>query len=354
NDIEVYFLKHEALIKNTHYHRERKKNLYNKLMYNILMSKEHSFVIDKTREILKKIEKKLGHVDVFLDFDWGARRYVDKLKAKRKIVWIHNSIPKLLKKQTKILRFGKNLDKYDCIVAICDDMKKEIQDIYPYLKDKVERIYNPFNFKRILESSENKTELSENEKKLIEDEYIVAVSRLDTVQKDYETLIKGYKLALDNGIKEKLYIVGDGPDRLEIEKLVKNNNLEQFVKLIGKTKNPYVWMKNSKFFVHSSKYEGLPTVLIEAMICGKIVISSDCPTGPREILMNGQCGFLFEIGDYRGLSMKLRDVLNDSLKKEKYFGNLERRIMDFKSDIVIKEYEKIIDNSKGDSNVERI
>ncbi|MGL6098796.1 MAG: glycosyltransferase, partial [Fusobacteriaceae bacterium] len=79
-EIEIYFLKPEELIEKTHYHRERKKNLYHKIMYNILMMKEHSFVVERTVQVLKEIESKHGEVDVFLDYDWGARRYVEKLK----------------------------------------------------------------------------------------------------------------------------------------------------------------------------------------------------------------------------------------------------------------------------------
>lgn len=345
--IDIYFLKPEDLIAKTHYHRERKKNLYHKFMYNLLMSKEHSFVIRRTQEVLQEIEKRYGEIEVFLDYDWGARRYVEKLKAKRKIVWIHNSVPKLLKKESKIVRFGKNLAKYDTVVAICDDMKKELEDIYPYLKGHVERVYNPFNFKRILDLAEDKMGLTENEKTLLEDDYIIAVSRLDTVQKDYATLIKGYRLAQESGVKEKLYIVGDGPDRKEIEGLIKESRLEDKIILIGKTTNPYVWMKNSKLFVHSSNYEGLPTVLIEAMICGKVVISSNCPTGPYEILKGGQCGVLFPVGDYKALSSGLQNLLNNSLELEKYEKTIEERVLEFRSDIVIKEYEGVIDEKSS-------
>lgn len=345
-DIDIYFLKPEELIAKTHYHRERKRSIYHKLMYNLLMSKEHDFVVKKTKEVLKEIEKKYGEVDVFLDYDWGARRYIEKLKAKRKIVWIHNSVPKLLKKESKIVRFGKNLAKYDTVVAICDDMKKELEDIYPYLKGKVERVYNPFNFKRILDLSEDMSQLNEEQKKLIKGDYIIAVSRLDTVQKDYATLIKGYKLAVENGIKEKLYIVGDGPDRQEIENLIKESSLEDKIILIGKTTNPYVWMRNSKIFVHSSNYEGLPTVLIEAMICGKVVVSSNCPTGPDEILKSGQCGVLFPVGDYKALSAGLQNLLNNSLELEKYEKTIEKRVLEFRSDVVIREYEGVIDEKR--------
>ncbi|MEG1338887.1 glycosyltransferase [Cetobacterium sp.] len=340
--IDIYFLKSEELIANTHYHRERKKNLYNKLMYNYLMGKEHRIVVSKTCEVLQAIKEKHGDIDVFLDYDWGARRYVEKLDAKKKIVWIHNSIPKLLKKESKIKRFGKNLNKYDVVVAICDDMKKEIQEIYPYLKDKVERVYNPFNFKRILELSENYSALTDEQKLFIKEDYIVAVSRLDTIQKDYDTLLKGYKLAIEKGLKEKLFIIGDGPDRKKIEELIKENSLEEKVKLMGRTTNPYVWMKNSKLFVHSSNYEGFGLVIVEAAILGKAIISSDCKVGPKEILGNGKYGKVFPVGDFNSFSKILLNILSDSSEKEKFERAALLRAEDFRADKIMREYETII------------
>lgn len=340
--IDIYFLKPETLIEKTHYHRERKKNLYHKFMYNLLMSKEHRFVVNKTKDVLAEIEGKYGEVDVFLDYDWGARRYVENLKAKRKIVWIHNSVPKLLKKESKIIRFGKNLAKYDTVVAICDDMKAELEAIYPYLKGKVERVYNPFNFKRILDLSDDMSQLNAQQKELIKDDYMIAVSRLDTVQKDYTTLIKGYKLAVENGVKEKLYIVGDGPDRKEIENTIKENNLEKNIVLIGKTTNPYVWMKNSKLFVHSSKYEGFGLVIVEAAIIGKAIISSDCKVGPKEILGDGEYGKVFSVGDFNELSMSLIELLSSQEIRIQYEEAAKKRAKDFEAEKIMKDYDRII------------
>ncbi len=341
-NIDVYFLKSKEMIEKTHYHRMKKKNIFNKIMYNYLMYKEHKFVVKKTLEVMKKIEEKCGKVATFVDYDWGARRYIEKIKVNKKIIWLHNSMPKMLKKESKIKRFGKNLEKYDVVVAICDEMKEELQKTYKNISNKIVRIYNPFNFKRILNLSENKEELTEKELELIKDKYIVAVSRLDTKQKDYNTLIKGFKMAKEEGIEEKLYIVGDGPDRKKIEKLIEQNGLESEILLIGRKKNPYVWMKNSEFYVHSSNYEGLPTVLIEAMICGKIVISSNCPTGPFEILKGGECGILFEIGKEKELSKALIKLLKNKTLINNYSKKVQERILEFKSEEVIKEYEKII------------
>ena len=340
-EIMVYFLKTEEIINRTKYHRVRKKNIINKIMYNLLMMKERRIELRKIKEVIKTI----GQIDIFIDFDCGGRKYIDKLDVGKKIAWCHGSIPKVLGgKAGKIQRNGENLKKYDTIVSICDDMKEETKRIYPFLKDKIIRIYNPFNFERIIKLSMDEKDLTEQQKKLMKEKYIVAVSRLDMVQKDYGTLIKAFKLLKERGVKEKLYIVGDGPGRDEIQSLINKNNLFEEVKLIGQTKNPYIWMKNSELFVHSSNYEGLPTVLIEALILNKVVVSSDCPTGPKEILKNGECGFLYEIGDYQKLEEQLYRVLNDKLLSDELKKISVDRIEEFKVSNIMKEYETLIEN----------
>ena len=278
-----------------------------------------------------------------IDFDAGASKYIDKIETSRKIVWIHNSIPSLKKKRDKIERFGKRLACYDKVVAICDEMKIELENIYPYLKNKVIRIYNPFNFERIENLSLDMSEISLEEQKLLNEKYMIAISRLDNVQKDYSTLLKAMKILKERKINEKLYIVGDGPSKVEIEEEIKRLELEESVIILGRKKNPYIWLKNSDFFVHSSKYEGLPTVLIEALICDKLVVSSNCPTGPKEILANETCGRLFEVGDYEKLAELLEEYIKNKELKEKYINNIKARKKEFDKNIVLKEYEKLID-----------
>ncbi|MGL4867846.1 MAG: glycosyltransferase, partial [Cetobacterium sp.] len=166
-----------------------------------------------------------------------------------------------------------------------------------------------------------------------------------TNQKDYETLFKGYKKYLENStIKEKLYIVGDGPSKSEIKKMISDLKLEDNIILLGMKKNPYIWIKNSKLFVHSSKYEGFGLVLVEALSLGKVVISSNCEVGPKEILQNGKYGKLFNVGNFNELSDCLFQILSNSLNKEKYEKLSEQRAEDFNVKKVIKEYEELIDN----------
>ena len=338
-EIPYYFLKPQKLIEKTNYYKSRRKNILYKLMYNIYMNIE-TYIKSKN---IKKLIEKLGKIDVFIDYDAGATKYIENIEADKKVVWIHNSIPNLKKSEGKIKRFGKRLEKYDRIVAICDEMKEELKDIYPNLKDKIIRIYNPFNFSRVLNLKDDMSELTEKDKELLNEDYCITISRLDTVQKDYKTLLKAFKILKSKGINKKLYIVGDGPSKEEIENMIKEYDLIEEVKLLGRFKNPYVWLNNADFFIHSSKYEGFGLVLIEAAILDKLIISSNCPVGPTEILENGKSGILFNVGDSQELAEKIEKVLNDKNLRNRYILSMKERREDFKKENVLKEYEKLID-----------
>jgi glycosyltransferase involved in cell wall biosynthesis len=338
-EISYYFLKSQKLIEKTNYYKLRRKNMLYKLMYNIYMNIE-TYI--KSRNIKKLIEK-LGKIDIFIDYDAGATKYIENIEAEKKVVWIHNSIPNLKKSKNKIKRFGKRLEKYDKIVAICDEMKEELIDIYPNLKDKILRIYNPFNFSRVLNLKDDLSELNEKDRNLLKEDYCIAISRLDTVQKDYKTLLKAFQILKSKGIDKKLYIVGDGPSKEEIKNMIKEYDLIEEVKLLGRFKNPYIWLNNADFFIHSSKYEGFGLVLIEAAILDKLVISSNCPVGPTEILENGKSGILFNVGESEELAEKIEKVLNDKNLRNRYILSMKERREDFKKENVLKEYEKLID-----------
>ena len=339
-EISYYFLKSKELIEKTEYYKEKRKNLFCKLMYNLYMNFETFIMCKNMKNLLNKLDK----ADLLIDFDAGASKYINKLRnINKKVVWIHNSIPKLKKKKSKIERFGKRLENYDKVVAICDEMKEELGDIYPKIKNKIVRIYNPFDFERVLKLSNDDSELNFTQKEELKKDYCLAISRLDTVQKDYLTLIKAFKILKDKKIYKQLYIIGDGPSKEEIQSMIEKYDLKEQIKLIGRFKNPYVWLKYCDFFVHSSKYEGFGLVLVEAAILNKLVISSNCPVGPTEILEQGKSGILFDVGNAEMLAEKLKKILSDKEVRKKYIENMDKRKYDFSKEKVIKEYEKLID-----------
>ena len=119
---------------------------------------------------------------------------------------------------------------------------------------------------------------------------ILAVGRLSHA-KNFQLLVDAYAIVKESHAA-RLIILGDGEDRPDLESRVKSLDLENDVELPGFVANPYAYMKNSAVYVLSSRYEALPTVLIEAMYCGTQLVAVDCPSGPREILADGKYGEL--------------------------------------------------------------
>ena len=319
----------------------------NRKILNRLLLKRYRY---RSKRVFKSIflEKlsKLGKIDLIIDFDGGLKSVLDNLKAEKKIIWIHSSIRKHKQdNKSKISRYGEELKKYDKIIAICKEMKEEIKELYPSLSHKIEYIYNPLDCNNIIEQgNENIEKMTSYEKELIESDYFLAISRLDVVQKDFETLIEGYLILKNKGIKEKLYIIGEGNGRVKIEKMIEEKKLVEDVILLGQKQNPYVWIKHSKLFIHSSRYEGLPTVLLEALMMDKFIVSSNCPTGPTEILTNPKVGELFDVGDANQLAEKVLKVLYDKDYQKELLKNIQLKKKEFELSEITEKFHKTIEN----------
>ena len=137
---------------------------------------------------------------------------------------------------------------------------------------------------------------------------LIAVGRL-SAQKDYPNLIKAFaKVRTNRAVR--LIILGEGEDRQILEKLVDELGLSDDVSMPGFIENPYPYMIKASVYVLSSRWEGLPTVLIEALFCGIPIVSTDCPSGPREILKDGLFGQLVPVEDPEKLALAIQDALN--------------------------------------------
>jgi glycosyltransferase involved in cell wall biosynthesis len=136
---------------------------------------------------------------------------------------------------------------------------------------------------------------------------VLAVGRL-TMQKDFSTLIQAFA-QVRRARAARLLILGEGAERPVLEELVRQLGLEQDVSLPGFVTNPYPYMARASLFVLSSRWEGLPGVLIEALYCGAPLIATDCPSGPREILADGQYGQLVPVGDATALALAIEAAL---------------------------------------------
>ncbi|MAR64574.1 MAG: hypothetical protein CMB83_01395 [Flammeovirgaceae bacterium] len=179
-------------------------------------------------------------------------------------------------------------------------------------------IYNPLDKKNIIANSRKKSKINfYNKKKHLK---IINIGRF-TDQKDQITLLKALVLLKDK-LKFQLILLGQGSKKKELKNFIENNDLNKNVRIIDYIKNPYPILKKSDLLILTSKYEGLPNVLLEAITLKKLVISSDCPTGPKEILQNGKGGILFKTGNYFDLYKKILDLKqkNKSNKKKVLFA----------------------------------
>ena len=152
-------------------------------------------------------------------------------------------------------------------------------------------------------------------------------------EKNFPTLLRAFAL-LREQVNARLLILGEGDERLELETLVKELGLEHAVEFPGFVLDPGSYYARADLYAMSSVQEGLPTVLIEALDHGVPVVSTDCPSGPREILLDGKYGTLVPVGDVEALANAMKDALHKQHDREA----LKRRAQDFSVDKAADAY----------------
>ena len=163
---------------------------------------------------------------------------------------------------------------------------------------------------------------------------ILAIGRL-TEQKDFATLLRAFA-AVRASTDARLLILGEGGLREELQALAQSLGLgPDDVQMPGFAANPFAYMARAAVFVLSSRWEGLPGVLIQAMACGTPVVSTDCLSGPREILEDGRWGRLVPVGDVEALAQAIRAVLSSPREQ---LPDVRQRARDFALDPAIDAY----------------
>jgi glycosyltransferase involved in cell wall biosynthesis len=165
---------------------------------------------------------------------------------------------------------------------------------------------------------------------------IINVGRI-VDQKDQLTMIKALRLIKKN-IKFEAVIVGKGVLKNNLIEYTKKHNIDKKIKFINFKSNVYPLIKQADIFILSSTFEGLPNVLLEATALNKFIISSNCPTGPKEILLNGKGGLLFKVGDYKGLKKKIIYYFNNKKKCKLMLNNSIQKLDRFDENLNLKKY----------------
>ena len=283
----------------------------NKLIKEIYRIRAKATYLKKVEKIIK--EKKY---DIVIDYSSNLLKY-NKFDIKVPVfAWIHFSLTFGEKLSAdKIEKYKKQYKKYEKILAICDTMRDEFVKILGMDEKKVELVYNPIDLETIRKKAEN---IDKKHEDYLKKDYFLQVSRL-TEQKQPEHLVDIYYKLKQQGIKEKLYFIGNGEKIELIKQKIREYNLENDVVLLGQIENPYPFFKNAKLFVHTAKYEGLPTVLLESLAFGTPVVAYDCPTGPKDILgKNSEYGKLISLNDKDTFVKEVYELMKDDEKYENY------------------------------------
>ena len=224
-------------------------------------------------------------------------------------------------------------NRADAVIGVSEGVSRFVQGRFNVSAGLVQTIYNPVVDAELLERSRERPEhpwLSERTPTLI------AVGRLNE-QKDFATLLRAFAVVRERR-NVRLIIFGEGPERERLEALAQELGVAQEVSLPGFTPNPYAAMRHASLLVLSSRWEGLPTVLVEAMACGCPVVATDCLSGPTEILEGGRHGPLTEVGNVQGLA----DAMLRTLAAPLPAAQLEARAAHFSFENAIASYTDLL------------
>lgn len=225
-------------------------------------------------------------------------------KDSKKIIWIQNDIFNLKEYTPDVIR---QLFKFDRILVISNKLKEEMQKVARNDKEKkaVIKIFNPIDKTDTL----NKADTAIDDYPFSNE--IPTFITIGTVypQKGYDRLLDVHKKLMDEGLKHQIIIIGDGFDYENIQARLNHLGLQETVKMLGFRSNPYPYLKKADFYVMSSRHEGFPTIIAEALILNKPVVSTDV-SGIKDLLQEGKLGSITpnsEDGIYEGMKKFLTD-----------------------------------------------
>ena len=255
----------------------------------------------------------------------------------KKIAWIHNDISKVfgtgIKATLKKYLDSKIYEKFNTLIFVSKNNLESFTKVY---KNNIEKkvIYNYIDSERVLKKADEykpeelKNADEFNPKELKTDEYkleelknqqinLLTVARL-VPQKAIDRLIKVHSKLINDGVKHKLYVIGEGPEKNKLEEVIKKEQCENTVKLLGAKENPYPYMKSADYICLFSEFEGYGMVLEEAKILGKNIIITN--TAAREAVENYKNSIILENskeGIYNGLKEILKEKKQDDIEKRK-------------------------------------
>lgn len=224
----------------------------------------------------------------------------------------------------------------DQIVSVSEGVADSLTDRTPVERSDISVLYNPVDVEQIRERASQPVEHEWVEGN---DRDVVLFVGRHARQKNLDGWVRAFEKIVNKNPDARAIIAGKGPCREQVQATVERLGLSDTVSLPGFVDNPYRYMRKSDVFLLSSRYEGLPTVLIECLAVGCPVVSTDCPSGPREILSDGEHGTLVPMDDIDGLANAVCDTLADPPDSDR----LRSRADDFSPKPVFDAYEQFLE-----------
>ena len=248
-------------------------------------------------------------------------------KKAAKIAWVHCDLSKKEEMKASISKVKKQYSYFDEIVCVSEDVEEGFRRLYG--EDYTTTILNTVIDEEEVLKKANERAPEEHDKKTL-----LAIGRL-TDQKNFSYLIDSCSVLKKRGVEFHLDILGEGPERNNLQQQIENLDLKEEVTLHGFVSNPYVWITNSDVVVCSSRYEGISSVIKEALILGKPVITTPC-TGMKELLGNSEYGIIVDEAE-NGLADGITRFLESEATIELYTQKSIVRGKDFYKAKIIAE-----------------
>jgi glycosyltransferase involved in cell wall biosynthesis len=259
---------------------------------------------------------------------------LDYIKAKKRLCWLHGTLAEYLLLSPG---FGMLYNRFKNIVVLSEEDQEIALHNNPWLNLKIYKLYNPIDI-AVREINQDKV----NHLKEMYGDFIVMVSRMQK-DKDHITVVKAIKLLNDQfNLSVNLVLVGDGELRPKIEELVQKFNLENQVVFEGARMDVQNYYESASLFVHSSPFEGLPTVILEALTFGLPVVATDSKFGVKEILGDSKYGKIVPVYDEVQMAEAIVEMISQPQLYENYRTKGFERIQAFKPELIKQKLEEVL------------
>jgi glycosyltransferase involved in cell wall biosynthesis len=240
-------------------------------------------------------------------------------------------------KKSALLGLKKILYKQaDVVTVVSEGIKKEMIKEFSIEDHKIQVVNNPLIDASLFDLSNEPISEKYNSKFLV-----VAVGRF-VKQKDYPTLLRAFSSFKNEVENAVLVILGKGPLLNEMKQLASNLEISNQVDFLGFDSNPYKYMSKCNLFILSSLHEGMPGVLIQALALGAVCVSTDCPTGPNELIRNEENGFLVPVGDSVKLTRRMISLSTPEYNLNEIKKNAKLSISKYEITAGVESYFKTI------------